>query len=43
VTGLEMFVLGLLAVAALVFGVFPWLVFDNTIGTTTDVLRMIGK
>ncbi len=43
VTGMEIFVLGLLAVGALVLGVFPWLVFDNTIGTTMDVLRMIGK
>jgi NADH-quinone oxidoreductase subunit M len=43
VNGLELFILGLLAIGALVFGVFPWLVFDNTIGTTMDVLRMIGK
>jgi len=43
VTALEFFILGLLAISALGFGVFPGLVFDLTEGSTTEVLRMIGQ
>ena len=43
VTLLEFFILGLLAIAALGFGVFPGLVFDLTKGSTDEVLRMIGQ
>ena len=43
VTPLEFFILGLLAISALVFGVFPGLIFDLTKGSTLEVLRMIGQ
>lgn len=43
VTGLEFFILGLLAVSALLLGVIPGLVFDLTKGSTAEVLRMIGQ
>jgi len=43
VSPLEFFILGLLAISALVFGVFPGLVFDLTQGSTLEVLRMIGQ
>jgi NADH-quinone oxidoreductase subunit M len=43
VTLLEFFILGLLAISAIGFGVFPGLVFDLTEGSTNEVLRMIGQ
>jgi len=43
VNATEFFVLGLLAVMALVFGVFPSLVFDLTKGSSDAILQMIGK
>ncbi len=43
VTPLEFFILGLLAISALIFGVFPGLVFNLTEGSTAEVLRMIGQ
>lgn len=43
VTGLEFFILGLLAISALGLGVFPGIVFDLTEGSTMEVLRMIGR
>jgi NADH-quinone oxidoreductase subunit M len=43
VTAPEMVTLGLLAVAAVVLGVFPSLVFDLTAMSTTEILRMIGR
>ena len=43
VTGLEFFILGLLAISALGLGVFPGIVFDLTQGSTMEVLRMIGR
>ena len=43
VTGLEFFILGLLAISALGLGVFPGIVFDLTKGSTMEVLRMIGR
>ena len=43
VTALEFFILGLLAISALAFGVFPGLIFDLTKGSTLEVLRMIGR
>ncbi|MEQ1610998.1 MAG: NADH-quinone oxidoreductase subunit M [Hyphomonadaceae bacterium] len=43
VTALEFFILGLLAISALVFGVFPGLIFDLTKGSSLEVLRMIGQ
>ncbi len=42
VTGLELFILGLLAAAALLFGVAPALIFDLTAASTADILTMIG-
>jgi len=43
VTAQESFILGLLAVAALVLGVFPGIVFDLTKTSAMEVLRMIGQ
>ncbi|HPN06913.1 MAG TPA: NADH-quinone oxidoreductase subunit M, partial [Hyphomonadaceae bacterium] len=43
VTALEFFILGLLAIMALTFGVFPGLIFDLTKGSTLEILRMIGQ
>ena len=43
VTALEFFILGLLAIMALAFGVFPGLIFDLTKGSTLEILRMIGQ
>jgi NADH-quinone oxidoreductase subunit M len=43
VNATEFFVLGLLAIMALVFGVFPSLVFDLTKGSSDAILQMIGK
>jgi NADH-quinone oxidoreductase subunit M len=43
VTALEFFILGLLAISALVLGVFPSLVFDLTKTSAMEVLRMIGQ
>jgi NADH-quinone oxidoreductase subunit M len=43
VNATEFLVLGLLAVMALVFGVFPSLVFDLTKGSSDAILQMIGK
>ena len=43
VTALEFFILGLLAITALAFGVFPGLIFDLTKGSTLEILRMIGQ
>jgi NADH-quinone oxidoreductase subunit M len=39
----EFFILGLLAIAALVFGVMPSLAFDLTKGSTDAILEMIGR
>jgi NADH-quinone oxidoreductase subunit M len=41
--GTEVMILGILAIAALVLGVLPWLVFDVTHASTMDILRMIGR
>jgi NADH-quinone oxidoreductase subunit M len=43
VTAAEFFVLGLLAISALVLGVMPSLVFDATKMSTHDILEMIGR
>jgi NADH-quinone oxidoreductase subunit M len=43
VSASEVFILGLLAIAALVFGVMPSLVFDLTKGSTDAILEMIGR
>ncbi|MEP7211066.1 MAG: NADH-quinone oxidoreductase subunit M, partial [Alphaproteobacteria bacterium] len=42
-TATEIFILGLLAISALVLGVFPSLIFDMTAGSTADILQGIGK
>jgi NADH-quinone oxidoreductase subunit M len=42
-TAVEIFNLGLLAIAALILGVFPSLIFDITAGSTADILQGIGK
>jgi NADH-quinone oxidoreductase subunit M len=39
----EFFILGLLAISALVFGVLPSLAFDLTKGSTDAILEMIGR
>jgi NADH-quinone oxidoreductase subunit M len=39
----EFFILGLLAIGALVFGVLPSLVFDLTKGSSDAILQMIGR
>ena len=43
VTLLEMFILGLLAAATLLFGVAPSMVFDLTATSTSEILTMIGR
>jgi NADH-quinone oxidoreductase subunit M len=42
-TATEIFILGLLAIGALVLGVAPSLIFDMTAGSTADILQGIGK
>jgi NADH-quinone oxidoreductase subunit M len=39
----EVMILGILAIATLVLGVLPWLVFDITHGSTQEILRMMGR
>ena len=43
VTMTEFFILGLLAISALVLGVAPALIFDLTKASTVDILHMIGR
>ncbi len=43
VTPMELFILGILAVSALAFGVLPSIIFDFTKQSTAEILRMIGK
>jgi NADH-quinone oxidoreductase subunit M len=43
VTVTEFFILGLLAITALILGVAPSLIFDMTRSSTVDILHMIGK
>jgi NADH-quinone oxidoreductase subunit M len=43
VTATEFIILGLLAIAALVLGVMPSLVFDLSKGSTADILHLIGQ
>jgi NADH-quinone oxidoreductase subunit M len=43
VTMTEFFILGLLAITALILGVAPSLIFDMTRSSTVDILHMIGK
>ena len=42
-TGLEFFILGLLAISALGLGVFPSMIFDLTKASAMEVLRMVGQ
>jgi NADH-quinone oxidoreductase subunit M len=42
-SAIEIFNLGVLAIGALVLGVFPSLIFDITAGSTADILHGIGK
>src|SRR5690606_6249067 len=43
VTAAEILILGLLAIGALVLGVYPSLAFDLTRQSTADILQMIGR
>ncbi len=43
VTAIEFFILGLLAISALIFGVYPSMAFDLTKSSTDAILQMIGR